>query len=203
VPLRLFYDSSRQSIRDGSGFAEGDNNMSAGAKLYEVRATHGIVYAVHDLGGNTFWTERTEQAARDLAKEKSLTILEQRTISRDDLLRLMGQPPALKTNLSADREPPEKAAPKPVPATVKTTRMPANFPRIEFEQLNVDPVFKAPQDDAVILKAKAEELIVANRQSLAGKVNVFCRTQAPAAPNAVDSDLLTGRQDVSRHIPRH
>jgi len=69
--------------------------MASQAKLYEVEGQHGTVYvyALHDSQTGMLWTERTEKAARSLAQEKQLTIIEQLTISRRELLRLMGQEP--------------------------------------------------------------------------------------------------------------
>src|SRR6476469_9644641 len=80
--------------------------MASQAKLYEVEGQHGTiyVYALHEPQTGMLWTERTEKAARSLADEKKLTIIEQLTISRRELLRLMGQ------------EPPEETPPAPRPA---------------------------------------------------------------------------------------
>lgn len=67
--------------------------MGSKATLYEVQGTHGTVYvyAIHDSESGMLWTERSEAAARSLAKEKGLTISAEETITRTQLLRLMGQ----------------------------------------------------------------------------------------------------------------
>jgi len=67
--------------------------MGSKATLYEVQGTHGTVYvyAIHDSESGMLWTERSEAAARSLAKEKGLTISAEESITRTQLLRLMGQ----------------------------------------------------------------------------------------------------------------
>ena len=67
--------------------------MGSNATLYEVQGAHGTVYvyAIHDVESGMLWTERSEQAARALAKEKGLTVTAAETITRKQLLRLMGQ----------------------------------------------------------------------------------------------------------------
>lgn len=67
--------------------------MGSKATLYEVQGAHGTVYvyAIHDSESGMLWTERSEAAARSLAKEKSLTIGAEESITRTQLLRLMGQ----------------------------------------------------------------------------------------------------------------
>lgn len=169
--------------------------MSAGAKLYEVRGKHGTVYAVHDLASNMFWSERTEQAARDLANEKSLTITEQRTITRDDLLKLMGQPPALKTGVSRETSAPQAPKAEKPPALHV-----GKWPKLSFEPIDTMPHLPPPSDDVVVVQKQADDAIVASRHELpAAQRNVFSRTASTVAPPPADADLLTGRQDVSRH----
>lgn len=67
--------------------------MGSKATLYEVQGAHGTVYvyAIHDAETGMLWTERSTQAARSLAREKGLTIVAEETITRTQLLRLMGQ----------------------------------------------------------------------------------------------------------------
>ena len=67
--------------------------MGSKATLYEVQGAHGTVYvyAIRDSESGMLWTERSEQAARSLAREKGLTISAQENITRTQLLRLMGQ----------------------------------------------------------------------------------------------------------------
>lgn len=84
--------------------------MGSKATLYEVQGTHGTVYvyAIHDSQSGMLWTERSEPAARSLAKEKGLTISAEETITRTQLLRLMGQ--------EVDETPaPQPEQPKPQP----------------------------------------------------------------------------------------
>jgi hypothetical protein len=177
-------------------------NMPLGAKLYEVVGRHGTVYAVHDLDSNMFWSERTEQAARDLAKEKNLAIVSQRTISRDDLLRMMGQPPSLnaKEELSSTQKQAAKAEAEAAPRLTI-----GKAPKLSFRPIDMDSPASplaglAPPDDDVLVVQKpklSDELIVAVRRELpASAQNVFNHSAKPVTPPA-DSDLLTGRKDVS------
>ena len=179
--------------------------MPLGAKLYEVVGRHGTVYAVHDLDNNMFWSERTEQAARDLAQEKNLPIVGQRTISRDDLLRMMGQPPSMKAKEAlASQQPAAKAqAEAPPKLTV------GKAPKLSFRPLDMDapasPLasLAPPVDDDVLLVEKPklnndEPIVTVRRELPAATQNVFNHTAKPvAAPS--ESDLLTGRKDVSHH----
>lgn len=65
------------------------------AKLYTVQTLRGTVFAVHDLSSDTIWTERSEQAARQSALERRVSIIEEKFVSHDELLRLMGHEPPL------------------------------------------------------------------------------------------------------------
>ncbi|HEX4796451.1 MAG TPA: hypothetical protein VH370_21860 [Humisphaera sp.] len=174
--------------------------MSADAKLYEVRGTHGTVYAVHVLDANMFWTERTEEAARELAKQKSLNIVGQGTISRDDLLGLMGQPPALKTKVAPARE---AAAQQPAAAPTNVAKAPSQWPKIKFEPLDETPNFPpTPEEDVVVIKKSEPEPILGGRAALPpDKRNVFSRIGSPLSDRPAEPDLLTGRRDVSHHAP--
>ena len=173
--------------------------MSADAKLYEVRGTHGIVYAVHVLDANMFWTERTEEAARELAKQKSLNIVGQGIISRDELLGLMGQPPALKTKVTPARETPSQ----PAPAPANAAKIPSHWPKIKFEPLDETPILPpAPEDDVVVIKKKEVEPIIGGQVALPpDKRNVFSRTGTPLPNKPTEPDLLIGRRDLSHHTP--
>jgi len=174
--------------------------MSADAKLYEVRGTHGTVYAVHVLDANMFWTERTEEAARELAKQKSLNITGQGTISRDELLGLMGQPPALKTKVASA---PSAGAQQPTPPPVNAAKMPTQWPKIKFEPLDETPILPpAPEEDVVVAKKKEPDAILGGQVALSPeKRNVFSRAGAPLPNKPTEPDLLTGRRDVSHHTP--
>ena len=177
--------------------------MPSGAKLYEVTGRHGTVYAIHDVDSNMFWSERTEQAARDLAKEKKLEIVDQKTISRDDLLAMMGQPPSLKakTALASTAQPAKPVEEQPKLSVGKV-------PKLSFRPIDVDtpasPLasFAPPAADDVLVVEKprlvADEPIVAIQRELpATHQNVFSHSKAVAPPT--EADLLTGRKDVSHH----
>jgi len=179
--------------------------MGLGAKLYEVVGRHGTVYAIHDIDNNMFWSERTEQAARDLAKEKNLQIVGQRQISRDDLLRMMGQPPSMKAKEAlASQQPAAKSQSEPTPKLTVS-----KVPKLSFRPLDMDmpasPLasLAPPVDDDVLVvekpKLNNDEPIVAVRRDLpATAQNVFNHSAKPVAPPS-DSDLLTGHKDVSHH----
>jgi hypothetical protein len=81
----------------------------AEARLYEVQTPRGIVYAVHQLGTGTFWTERAEAAARQAARDRGLMLVGEQTVSLDEFLRLTGRQPI-------PIEPPPKSPPAPSPA---------------------------------------------------------------------------------------
>jgi hypothetical protein len=175
--------------------------MSSGAKLYEVVGKHGTVYAVHDIDNNMFWSERTEQAARELASEKKLEIVDQRTISRDDLLRMMGQPPSLKAKAAMASQQPKPPAPE-APPKLTVGRV----PKLSFAPLDVDPSalplagFAPPPDDDVLLvqKPRLNDEPIVSAQLPPAQRNVFSRGGAPVTPIA-DADLLIGHKDVSHH----
>lgn len=61
------------------------------AKLYVVQTPRGQVFAVFDVIGRAFWTERTEQAAHQLAREKELTFSQLQSLPLDEFLRLTGR----------------------------------------------------------------------------------------------------------------
>ena len=61
------------------------------AKLYVVQTPRGHVFAVFDVTGGAFWTERTEEAAHQLAKEKGLTFSQQQSLPLAEFLRLTGR----------------------------------------------------------------------------------------------------------------
>jgi hypothetical protein len=56
----------------------------------------GAVYALLDVASGMIWTERSEQAARQLATDKRLTVIDEQAISHEELLRLIGHEPAPK-----------------------------------------------------------------------------------------------------------
>jgi hypothetical protein len=180
--------------------------MPSGAKLYEVTGRHGTVYAIHDIDNNMFWSERTEQAARDLAKERKLEVVGQATISRDDLLRMMGQPPSLKakTTLASSAQPA-----KPVEEAPKLTV--GKVPKLSFRPIDMDTpasplagLAPLPADDVLVVEKPrfADEPIVAIQRELpATHQNVFSHTTKPVAPPS-EADLLTGHKDVSHHNGR-
>ena len=61
------------------------------AKLYVVQTPRGQVFAVFDVTGGAFWTERTEEAAHQVAKEKGLTFSQQQSLPLAEFLRLTGR----------------------------------------------------------------------------------------------------------------
>jgi hypothetical protein len=61
------------------------------AKLFVVQTPRGQVFAVFDVTGSAFWTERTEEAAHQLAKEKGLTFSQQQSLPLAEFLRLTGR----------------------------------------------------------------------------------------------------------------
>jgi hypothetical protein len=73
----------------------------ADAKLFEVQTMRGTVYALLDVASGMIWTERSEQAARRLAADKRLSIVQEQSISHEELLRLMGHEPIRKKPESA------------------------------------------------------------------------------------------------------
>lgn len=65
----------------------------AEARLYEVRTPRGTVYAVYEIGTSRFWTERADAVAREVARERGLTLVDEQSITLDEFLRLTGRQP--------------------------------------------------------------------------------------------------------------
>jgi hypothetical protein len=62
-----------------------------GAVLYTVRGPRGSYFAVHDPATGQVFTERTEQAARQQARDQNLILVSEEEISHQDLLRRTGR----------------------------------------------------------------------------------------------------------------
>ena len=139
------------------------------AKLYEVVTARGTVYALLDVGSGMVWTERSEQAARQLAKDRRLSITEERAISHEELLRLMGHEPLPKSPATASahgiESPPVAPEEGRKPGDVGSPFIDAPVPKLSF------PVRYYLEDETEL---PLDDTHVVSRQTTQRANGVFC-----------------------------
>jgi hypothetical protein len=68
-----------------------DHPIRGGAVLYTVQGPRGSYYAVHDPASGRIFTESTDPRARAQAREKGLIVVNEETITHQELLRRTGR----------------------------------------------------------------------------------------------------------------
>jgi hypothetical protein len=86
------------------------------ANFYRVQRRNGPYYAVHDPSSGRLWTERSEEAARAQAEELGLSPGPLKSITHDELMRLLGReaPQAEPTSPRARTSQPETNVSHPI-----------------------------------------------------------------------------------------
>jgi hypothetical protein len=132
----------------------------ADAKLYTVKTQRSEVYALQDLSTGMIWTERSDYSARQLARERRLTITQEESVSHEQLLRMMGHepPPVPKSATSTagpalvvdSVDPIEPLSEQPT-APVPAAPLSSSGIAIRYHWEDEDQGSIAPTDDTIII----------------------------------------------------
>ena len=135
----------------------------ADAWLYEVRMARGTVYALRDIASGKIWTERSEHGARELARERRLSITVEQSISHEELLRLLGHEPIPKSPAASSNVAIERLAVEAVEEDVEGGAIeyqPAHAqpPALTFPvRYHLEDEPDAPADDADVISWPASQ----------------------------------------------
>ena len=174
--------------------------MNDSAKLYEVKTPSGSIYAVHDPASRMVWTERTEHAARDLARDKRLTLVPAGQITREQLVALMGHEQPSSSPSAAGAAP----APAATPAPAQSWASPQAWAPLDV--LPIDDDLAGPDESP---EAADEPLVVTEALPPTAAGSIFATARPLFADTLGDADVLTPdavqttRIAPTLRMPRH